>query len=50
MDHCDYCPQEVRKLKNGKFEKVEKYKELEAIIKSNGLVIKNHLYKKEYEK
>ena len=50
LDHCDYCAREVRKLRNGEYEEVEKYRKLEAIRKSNGLLIKNHLYRKDEEK
>ncbi|HEY0054787.1 MAG TPA: hypothetical protein VGB63_05480, partial [Pedobacter sp.] len=50
MDRCDYCAREVRKLKNGKYEEIEKFKELVAIRKPQGLLIKNYLYEKKDNK
>lgn len=46
MDHCDYCPHEVKKLDNGQFEEVEQRKKVIAIIRSNGLFINGYLFKK----
>jgi hypothetical protein len=50
LDHCDYCAHEVRQLKNGQYDEIEQYKELEAIRKSNGFLINNHFYKKKSQK
>jgi hypothetical protein len=44
MDHCDYCPQEVKKLDNGQFEEVEQRKKMIAVVKSNGLFINGYLF------
>ncbi|QEC68482.1 hypothetical protein FRZ67_14635 [Panacibacter ginsenosidivorans] len=46
MDHCDYCPHEVKKLDNGQFEEIEQRKKMTAVIRSNGLLINGYLFKK----
>lgn len=46
MDHCDYCAREVRESKNGQYEEIEQLKELVAIIKPQGLLINDYLYRK----